>query len=332
MININPIQDSKVARKKLLKGDFSNKVVWFVIVFIFYIAPMLVPSYVLDIWTKFVIYALFALAYDLIYGHAGLLSLGHAAFFGAGAYAVAILMFHYDITSFWITMPCALVTAVLVAVLYGVLALRVSGFYFLLVTFALGQLLYSVVWNIKWFSTPGMQGISGVDWPTLGLVNFEWNEVTFYLFVASVSFVCVYFLTRIMYSHFGYALRGVREDELKMAALGYNTWLVKYLGFVVSGAFSGIAGGLFAYYSGFVSPMHVGTATSFIPMVMVIVGGSGTLLGPIFGAFILVFAEYFVSLLAPQRWPLIVGLLFVVIVMYAKGGIITLFERAKKGR
>lgn len=286
----NSIGNYKTAEGRSRVG-FSSSIGWLGVILVFFVVPMLVPSYVLNTWTKFVIYAFFAVSYDLIYGHAGLLSLGHAAFFGAGAYTVAVLMFHYDITSFWITMPCAILVAAIVAAIFGALALRVSGFYFLLLTFAFGQLLYSVVWNIQWFSTPGMQGISGVDWPTLGVPGFQWSETTFYLFVAIVTLVGIYLLSRVIYSHFGYALRGIRENELRMEALGYNTWLFKYLGFVVSGAFSGAAGGLFAYYSGFISPSHVGITTSFVPMIMVIIGGSGALIGPVIGAFIVVFTH-----------------------------------------
>jgi branched-chain amino acid transport system permease protein len=124
-----------------------------------------------------------------------------------------------------------------------------------------------------------------------------------------------------MNSPFGYALRGIREGESRMQSLGYNTWLYKYIVFIITGAFAGVAGVLFVYYNRFIAPTHVAVGTSFLPMVMVIIGGSGTLLGPVIGAMVIVFVEYFASLFTPERWPLILGAVFVAAIMYARGGI-----------
>jgi branched-chain amino acid transport system permease protein len=125
-----------------------------------------------------------------------------------------------------------------------------------------------------------------------------------------------------MNSPFGYALRGIRESEIRMQCLGYNTWLYKFIIFVVTGAFAGVAGVLFAYFNRLISPFYLGVGTSFLPMCMVIIGGSGTLIGPIVGAMVIVFVEYFSSLVTPERWPLILGSAFVLAIMYARGGII----------
>ncbi len=288
---------------------------------ILFLLPILVPTYVQNIWTKFVIFALFALAYDLIYGHTGLLSLGHAAYFGAGGYAVAALMFHYNINLVWIGLPLGIVMGAALASVFGFLALRVSGMYFLLVTFALGELLYSVTWNWRWLSTAGMQGIAGLPRPDLGIPGFTWNTISLYFFILAIFLVSFFLIYRIMNSPFGYSLRGIRENENRMRSLGYNTWLHKYLVFIITGAFAGLAGVLFVYYNRFIAPTHVGVTMSFMPMIMVIIGGSGTLLGPIIGAFVLVFVEYFASLYTPERWTLILGALFVVAIMYARGGI-----------
>jgi branched-chain amino acid transport system permease protein len=133
-----------------------------------------------------------------------------------------------------------------------------------------------------------------------------------------ISFVLLYRLVR---SPFGLALVGIKEDESRMEAVGYNTWLYKYTAFVISGAFAGIAGLLFAYYNFFVSPKHLGIATSFLPMVMAIMGGLGTFLGPVIGAAVYIFVETFASIFLPQRWPLILGGLFVLTIMFAREGI-----------
>jgi len=296
------------------------------------VLPAIMPSYVQTVWTRFLVFAVFASSYDLIYGHTGLLSLGHAAYFGAGGYTVAALMLHYGINSLWITLPSAIVIAAAAAAIFGFMCLRVSGMYFLLVTFAFGELLYSVTWNWTWLSTPGMQGIAGLPRPDLGIPGFNWDTLNFYYFILAVFAVCLFALSRIIDSPFGHALRGIREGEARMAALGYNTWLYKYLVFVLTGAFAGVAGALFVYYNRFISPTHVGVTTSFLPMVMVIIGGSGTLAGPIIGAFLIVFVEYFTSLYTPERWPLILGIVFVATIMYARGGIAPHLSKLWKGR
>ena len=294
---------------------------YFVGALILVILPPLMPTYAQNTWTKFVIFALFASAYDLVYGHAGLLSLGHAAYFGAGGYTVAAMMLNYNINSFWIGLPLGIIVAAIVSAGFGFLALRVSGMYFLLVTFAFGELLYAVTWNWLFLSSPGMQGIAGLPRPDLGIPGFSWTTLNFYYFILIIFLLCFFLVYRIMNSPFGHALRGIREGEGRMQALGYNTWLYKYIAFVLTGAFAGVAGVLFVYYNRFISPVHVGVTTSFMPMIMVIIGGSGTLLGPVIGALVIVFAEYFSSLFTPERWPLILGAIFVAAIMYARGGI-----------
>lgn len=304
-----------------LQGRLAHLFPFFLGVIILVLLPVFLPAYVQTIWTKFLIFAIFATSFDLIYGHAGLLSLGHAAFFGAGGYVVGLFWLHNEISSFWICAPLGIVVAAAIAAVFGFISLRVSGMYFLLVTFALAQLLYSVAWNWLWLNSPGMQGIAGIPRPNLGIPAFNWTPLQFYYFVFIIFVVGFYLIHRITNSPFGYSLRGIRECELRMESLGYNTWLHKYIVFIVTGAFSGIAGVLFAYFNGLISPVHLAVGTSFLPMCMVIIGGSGTLLGPVIGSMVIVFVEYFSSLFTPERWPLILGGLFVAVIMYARGGI-----------
>ena len=285
------------------------------------IAPLFLSTYGEGLMTRFLIFALFAMSYNIVFGYAGMLSLGHAAFFGAGGYTVAILKLHYGIDLFWITVPLGLLVATFTAALFGVIALRASGIYFLLVTFALGQMLYSLAWNVKWLNSKGMQGITGITLPNLAIPGFSLDTTWFYYMVLiffAVSFVLLY---RIVRSPFGSALMGIREDESRMEAVGYNTWFYKYTAFIISGMFAGLAGILFTYYNFFVSPNHLGIATSFLPMVMAIIGGLGTFLGPVVGAAVFIFVENFASILTPQRWPLILGGLFVITIMFAREGI-----------
>ena len=289
--------------------------------------PLFLSSYGQGLMTRFLIFALFAMSYNIVFGYAGLLSLGHAAFFGAGGYTVAILNLHYGVNLFWISMPLGILVAVLIAALFGVIALRASGIYFLLVTFALGQMLFSLAWNVKWLNSKGMQGITGISLPDLAIPGFTLDTTSFYYLVLVFFILSLLFFSRLVKSPYGLALVGIREDETRMAAVGYNTWLYKYIAFVLSGAFAGIAGILFSYYNFFVSPNHLGIGTSFLPMVMAIIGGLGTLLGPVIGAAVLVFVENYASIFAPERWPLILGGLFVLSIMFAREGVGVYFWR-----
>jgi branched-chain amino acid transport system permease protein len=285
------------------------------------IVPILFSTYIQTVATRFLIFGLFAMGYNLAFGYTGLLSLGHAAFFGAGGYTIAVLNLRYSSDLFWIGAPLGILIATLIAVVFGFVALRVSGIYFLLVTFALGQLLFSVAWNVKWLNSPGMQGISGLSLPSLSLSGINLSTTSFYYLVLLISAISFFLLYRVVNSPFGRALVGIREGEARMQSLGYNTWLYKYLAFVVSGIFSGVAGVLFGYYNYLISPTHLGVGTSFLPMVMTIIGGIGTLLGPVIGAALIVFVEHFASILIPARWPLVLGGMFVLAIMFTREGI-----------
>jgi branched-chain amino acid transport system permease protein len=284
------------------------------------IVPLLFSTYIQTVITRFLIFGLFALGYNLAFGYTGLLSLGHAAFFGAGGYTVAVLKLRYSSDLFWIGAPLGIVVATLIALVFGFVALRVSGVYFLLVTFALGQLLFSIAWNVKWLNSPGMQGISGLSLPSLGF-GIHLGTASFYYLVLLIFVICFFVLYHVAHSPFGRALAGIREGEARMQSLGYNTWLYKYLAFVISGIFAGVAGVLFGYYNYLISPTHLGVGTSFLPMVMTIIGGIGTLSGPVIGAALLIFVEHFASILTPDRWPLILGGMFVLAIMFTREGV-----------
>jgi len=283
------------------------------------LVPLIFSPYHVSLMTRFLIFALFAVGFNLAFGYTGLLSLGNGAFFGAAAYSVALLNLHGEIESLWLGLPLGLVVAVVLAALFGLIALRASGIYFLLVTFALGQMCYSVAWNFKWFNSPGMRGITGLDLPSLG--GMMMDKGSYYYLVLALFVASFLFLHRLVRSPFGLSLVGIREGEARLEALGYNIWLHKFLAFVISGFFCGLAGVLFAYYNSMVSPAHLGIDTSFLPMVMAIIGGQATLLGPVIGAAVVIFVEYFVSMVIPVRWPLVLGGLFVVSIMLARQGI-----------
>ena len=282
--------------------------------------PPFLSSYLQSLVSRILIFAIFAMSLDIIFGYTGLISLGHAAYFGMGSYAVGILTLHYGIESFWIVTPLAIFIVAFTAAVFGVLALRVSGMFFLMITFALGQLLVSVA--IKWYSmTGGVYGLTGIPRPSLGLSGFRWNNTYFYYFILLVFAICFFILYKFVHSPFGLSLKGIRENESRMQAMGYNTWLYKYIAFIVSGIFGGIAGILFAYFNRLINPAYLDVMTSSSVMLMVILGGAGTLYGPVIGAAVLILVEYFAGIYLPKRWPLILGGVFVITIMYARAGI-----------
>jgi len=283
------------------------------------VLPSFLSTYPLSILTKVLIYAIFAMSLDLIVGYTGLLSLGHAAFFGVAGYAFGILMVRYGIESFWLVVPLGILAAGIVAAIIGYISLRVSGVYFLLVTLAFGQLLS--VAAVKWTSvTGGTNGLVGIIKPHLGLPGFTWTNFSFYYLVFLAFVICFFLLHRITNSSFGRALVGIRENEPRMQSLGYNTWAHKYVAFIIGGLFAGVAGVLFASFYGIMVPGHLGITTSSSVMLMVIIGGAGTLFGPAIGAAFILVLERFASDLVPERWPLILGVVFVICVLFLRGG------------
>jgi branched-chain amino acid transport system permease protein len=281
--------------------------------------PLFMRPDLVSVFSRILIFAVFALSLDLIFGYAGMWSLGHAAFFGIGGYAAGILVMKGGIESFWLATPAAILITGLIAVIFGYISLRASGVYFLLITFALGQLLYGVVW--KWRLTGGADGLSGIPVPQLG---FAWSVTTtnMYYLVFGIFVICYVLLYLVIKSPFGHTLKGIGENELRMRSLGYNAWMYKYLAYIVAALFAGAAGALFAPFGGIVHPTHVDVTSSTLVMIMVIIGGSKTILGPLVGSGVIILLQYLVSIYIPERWPMIVGAVFVATVMYAHGGIV----------
>lgn len=281
--------------------------------------PFFLDVALISILNKILIYALLAMSLDLIFGYAGLWSLGHAAFFGIGAYTTGLLMVRYGVTSLWLSAPAGILMATLVAAIFGLIALRVSGIYFLLVTFALGQLVYGVC--MKWYEvTGGRDGIMGIPYPDLGF-SFSFSPISIYYLALIVVAICVFVLYLITKSPFGYSLQGIREGETRMRHLGYNTWLYKYIAFVISGLFAGVAGVLYIYFYGHIEPASIGFMASSTAMLLILLGGTGTLWGAAIGSAVVVSLQYFASIFVPGRWPLILGACFIVVVMFLPGGI-----------
>lgn len=281
--------------------------------------PLFMPSDLENMFTKVLIFGILALSLDLIFGYGELWSLGHAAFFGVAGYTVAILTLKAGIESFWLVAPCGILMAGLIAAVFGFVALRVSGVYFMMITLALGELVTSIVWKWPRF-TGGSDGLPGIPPADFG---FPWEATVtnVYYLILVVFVLCFLSLYLIINSPFGYSLRGIGQNELRMRSLGYNTWVCRYVAYVLAGLFAGVAGVLFAYSNGFVHPNHIGVPTSVSVLIMIVIGGSKTLSGPIVGAGVILLVEYISSIHFPERWPLILGTVFVGTVMFARGGI-----------
>ena len=253
---------------------------------------------------------------DMVFGYLGLWSFCHAALFGVAAYVDGILIQHFGV-SFWLAAPVSILAAAAAAALFAWIGLRMSGIYFLLVTLALGQLVFSVAFVWTAF-TGGSQGLSSISYPNIGI---EFSSVSFYYFTLAIVLACAVILYLLLESPFGYSLRGIRENETRMIAIGFNTWMHKFIAFAISGAFAGVAGVLYIHYNGIMSPTSVDMASSGLIVIMVLLGGAGTLWGAMIGSAVIYVLSYFVSLFTPERWPLILGACFVAAVTFSRGGI-----------
>ena len=289
--------------------------------------PPYLPAYPLTLLTQALISAVFAMSLDLLLGYTGLPSLGHAAYFGVAAYVVAIAATGHG-AGFWTCLPLALGAAIVTSAVFGLVAIRALGVYFLMITLALGM----VIWGLafRWVSlTQGDNGISGVPRPSLGLPWSFGNPTAFYYLTLATFLLAFGLLFLIVRSPFGMSLRGIRESEGRMRSLGYNVWLHKYLAFILAGAFAGLAGVLWAYYNGFVSPVEVQLITSVETLLMVALGGPGTLVGPALGAGVIVFLKNFVSVYT-KRWLLILGAVYIGVILFAPRGVLGAFRRESR--
>ena len=281
----------------------------------------LVPTYYTGLMTEALILGIFAVSLNLLLGQTGLASLGHSAYFGAAGYTMAILSLRLA-QSTWVSASAGIVVSVIIAALYGLLALRTSGVYFMMITLALAQVLWGIAYG--WRSmTGGDDGLPGIARPDLGAL-VPWSlqsPANFFIAVLIVFVIVMTALSLVVHSPFGYTLRGIRESEARMDCLGYHVWLHKYVAVLIAGGVAGIAGILFVYYHGFVSPAELSLVMSAEGLLMVILGGAGTLFGPALGAVVVVFLRNLVSGYT-ERWLLVLGLIYLLVVLCAPNGIL----------
>jgi branched-chain amino acid transport system permease protein len=288
--------------------------------------PPFLASYWLGLLTQMLIFALLAMSLDILLGYTGLPSLGHAGFFGVAAYAVGVLSTTYH-AGFWTCVVGGILVGTLLSACLGLLVSHVRDVYFLMITLALGMVLWGL--SYRWIPvTGGDNGISGIPrpdaiagWPLAGPITFYY--VTLFVFV-----VCGVLLALLVRSPFGFTLRGIRENETRMKSLGFNTWLHCYVSYVVAGAFASVSGVVWAYYNGFVSPTYLDLTASSELFLMVTLGGPGTLVGPVVGAGAIVLLKNVISAYT-QRWLLILGTVYIVTMLGAPDGLWNLGRRVR---
>ncbi|SFI47005.1 branched-chain amino acid ABC transporter permease [Aerobium aerolatum] len=290
-----------------------------IVLLVFGIVPMFGSNYQISIATEILIFALLAMSIDVLAGFAGRTSLGHGAIFGASTYVVV----------YWtsvvggspiVAVALGILAATLVAAVFGMLASRVSGVYFLLLTLALGMIVWGVA--LRWTSVSGGEnGLRGVGRP-------EWlNDPTVFFYIClGIVLTLSAVIWRLVQSPFGLTLRGIRDSESRMSSLGYGCATHMFIAFTTTGFFAGVAGALYALFNNFVSPSTVQLSQSVEGLLMAILGGIGTLFGAFIGAAAIILLENFVSQYT-ARWPMVLGFMFIATMIFAPEGVLGAIRR-----
>jgi len=311
------------------KRAWTRPVVLLACVLMLAMFPLVSETFYIQLLTKVMIMAIFAMSLDLLVGYTGLVSLGHAAFYGLAGYVLARVSPQYDPASLWTTLPLALGACAVFALLTGLLVLRTSGVYFIMVTLAFAQMLFFV-----FHDTPIGGGSDGiyiyakpeVKMGGISLLNLEDRKVFFWLVLGLMAAVYL-FLKRVLNSNFGRALIGIKTNEHRLQALGFPTFRYKLASYMLSGTLAGLAGYLAAAQFGFVNPEIVGWHTSGGVLMMVILGGMGSLHGAVLGAFAFILLQEALSNQAwfgpfAKHWQLAMGLFIVVVALLLPRGLL----------
>jgi branched-chain amino acid transport system permease protein len=277
------------------------------------------PVIAAEIW----LFAIFGLGLNLLLGYTGLLSFGQSTFFGSAAYVAGWLLKHYAINVF-LALGIGIGVGALSALLVGYLCVQRSGLYFIMLTFALNQLFFFIAY--QWTSvTGGEDGMPGVPRPAFLGIDFR-DPMSYYIFVALLFLASLWVMRRVVESPFGRILQAIRENEVRAAAVGYNVPRFKLAAFVIGGAFSGLAGVLYAMLFGIVPLEAIGFVTSGNVVFATLIGGSGSLYGPVIGSFVFIWLSESMSVVW-ERWPLLLGVAFVIVVLFFRGGVVEAWSR-----
>ena len=290
-------------------------------------APKYADSEALLIIQQVVVVTILALSVDILDGFAGLPTLGQAAYAGISAYTIALLVTKSSFDNFLALSLLGLLVSCAAAALFGLAALRTRSVYFLLVTFALGELLATAASQYESLSTPGVEGIVGVTFTNI-VPGIPWTTNTVYLYSLACAALCCVLYWLLARSSFGYSLLATREGLSRARALGINSWQVSFVAFIFAGLIAGVAGEVKVATTSAAVPTDFGVVVSAEALLVVIIGGSRRLTGIISGAVAVVVITYYASLWFPVRWPLVIGLLYLAAAFLAlKGGVSGLTAR-----
>jgi branched-chain amino acid transport system permease protein len=296
--------------------------VWLILLFLaLIIYPFVVSEYHVHLLVYIMIGALLAQSFNILFGYMGKLSFGHAAFFGVGAYSVAILITKTK-TPFFLAIPIAMLVTGIIGLIVGFFCVRRTGYYFAILTMGFGQLLFVIVH--KWYGfTSGDDGIHGIPIPEL----LESIHVHYYYVLVMVS-LAIFAIWRILHSPFGYTLIGIRDNSIRTAFSGVNIIRCQLIAFVIACIFAGLAGALFAPFNRAVTPALLDWTKSAEPVNMTIIGGQYAFFGPIIGSIIFNSIQSFI-LDYTYYWPFVIGLILIPIILFLPGGVVGFFTQKK---
>ena len=281
------------------------------------IASMMNQPFYLDLLRRVMIFAIAAVSLNLILGYGGMVSFGHAAYLGIGAYAVGIFA-HYGVTNGYMQWLVAIAASGAVALVIGAISIRTSGIYFIMITLAFTQMLYYLGVSIEEYGgDDGMRLAAKSQFP--GLLDLG-NETVFYYVVFGLLVACIWITHRIVNSRFGMVIRAAKSNDARTRAIGFSPYLYRLAAFVIAGAMCGLAGALLVNHTAYLTPEFMNWTRSGELMFMVIMGGMATSAGPVLGAFGLLLLEDLLSALTPH-WQIILGPILVLIVLFAKRGL-----------
>ena len=292
-----------------------------------FVANVFGEAFYIALATRILIFALAATSLNLILGFGGMVSFGHAAFLGVGAYTVVILS-QMGVVDAWVAWPTAMVVAGLFALLIGAVSLRTQGVYFIMITLAFAQMMYYLVVSFKAYG-----GDDGMSLPARSRIGFldMFNDTHFYYVTLLACVAVLVLIARVLNARFGHVLQAIRENEVRMQSLGYAVFRYKLCAFVMSGALAGLAGALLANQSGFVSPAMMQWSQSGMLMMMVILGGVGHLYGGVWGAIVFLLLEETLSHFT-IHWQLGLGALLLMVVLLLPNGLTSALTHLRKER
>jgi branched-chain amino acid transport system permease protein len=289
--------------------------------------PFVVTNrFYISLVNEMLIYGLLAMSLDVLLGYTGLLSFMHNAYLGLGAYVVGLFLIHISPSSLWLAILAGIVVTTLIALPVGWVQVRTGGLAFALLTLAFGMMFYTIVW--KWYDlTGGDDGLMGVPHPDIhvgGIVlGHSGNPTAMYLLTLCIVLICFLLAWRIMHSPFGAVLEAIRENEERASFVGINVRRYKLYGWMYACMLASVSGGLFILYRGYIGPTTMSAFAGAGVLMMVLVGGMGSLWGPIVGAGIFIFIQDYISTMT-EHWELFVGLVVILLVLFMPRGFVGL--------